>query len=177
MWETYEKQRPYNQFNVQDLTLVFTNNKSASVFIYFYFSKHLYGSIIALQWCVTFCFITKWISYTYISPHISSLLHLPPTLPIPPLQVVTEHWADLPVLCGCFPLAICFTFGSVYMSMPLSHFVSAIPSPAVSSSLFSKSTSLFLPCHQVCQYQFFRFHTCALAYGICFSPSELLHFV
>ena len=27
------------------------------------------------------------------------------------------------MLCGCFPLAIYFTFGSVYVSMPLSHFV------------------------------------------------------
>ena len=30
-----------------------------------FFFKHLYWSIIALQWCVSFCFITKWISYTY----------------------------------------------------------------------------------------------------------------
>ena len=67
--------------------------------------------------------------YVYIYPHIPSLLHLPPTLPIPPLWVVTKHGADLPVLCGCFPLAIYFTFGSVYMSMLLSHFVSAYPSP------------------------------------------------
>ena len=37
--------------------------------------------------------------------------------------MVTKHRADLPVLCSCFPLAIYFTFGSVYMSMPLSHFV------------------------------------------------------
>ena len=44
--------------------------------------------------------------------------------------MVTKHRADLPVLCGCFPLAICFTFGSVYMSMPLSHFVPAYPSPS-----------------------------------------------
>ena len=51
----------------------------------------------------------------YIYPHISSLLHLLPTLPIPPLQVVTKHRADLPVLCGCFPLAISFTSGSVYI--------------------------------------------------------------
>ena len=57
--------------------------------------------------------------YIYIYPHISSLLHLPPTLHIPPLQVVTKHQADLPVLCGCFPLAIYFTFGSVYMSSPI----------------------------------------------------------
>ena len=68
--------------------------------------------------------------YVYIYPHIPSLLHLPLTLPIPPLQVVTKHRADLPVLCGCFPLAIYFTFGSVYMSLPLSHFVPAYPSPS-----------------------------------------------
>ena len=68
--------------------------------------------------------------YIYIYPPICSLLRLPPTLPIPPLQVVTEQQADLPVLCGCFPLAIYFTFGSVYMSMPLSHFVPSYPSPS-----------------------------------------------
>ena len=74
--------------------------------------------------------------YIYIHPHISSLLRLPPTLPIPPLQVVTKHRADLPVLCGCFPLAIYFTFGSVYMSMPLSHFVPAtFPLPHVLKSI------------------------------------------
>ena len=68
--------------------------------------------------------------YIYIYPHISSLFHLPPTLPIPPLQVVTKHRADLPVLCSCFPLAIYFAFGSVYMSMPLSHFVPSYLSPS-----------------------------------------------
>ena len=53
-----------------------------------------------------------------------------PTPPIPPLYVITKHQADLPVLCSSFPLAIYFTFGSVYKSMPLSHFVPAYPSPA-----------------------------------------------
>ena len=67
--------------------------------------------------------------YIYTHPHTSSLLRLSPTLPIPPLQVITKYRADLPVLCSCFPLAIQFTFGSVYMSMPLSHFVPAYPSP------------------------------------------------
>ena len=42
--------------------------------------------------------------------------------------MVTKHQADLPVLCGCFPLAIYFTYGSVYMSVSLSHFVPAYPS-------------------------------------------------
>ena len=59
--------------------------------------------------------------YTYIPLSPPSCVSLPPPLPIPPLQVVTKHPADLPVLCGCFPPAIYFTFGSVYMSIPLSH--------------------------------------------------------
>ena len=44
--------------------------------------------------------------YAYKCPHIPSLLSLPPTLPIPPLQVVEKHRADLPVLCSCFPPSI-----------------------------------------------------------------------
>ena len=90
--------------------------------------------------------------YIYIYPHISSLLHLPPTLPIPPLQVVTKHRADLPVLCGCFPLVIYFTFGSVYISMPLSHFVPAYPSP----SLFPQVHSLHLRLYSCPAPRFFR---------------------
>ena len=91
----------------------------------------------------------------YIYSHISSLLHLPPTLPIPPPQLVTKHPADLPVLCGYFPLAIYFTFGSVYMSMPLS-LCPSLPFPLrVSSSPFSMSVYLFLSCPQVLQNHFF----------------------
>ena len=79
----------------------------------------------------------------YIYSHIPSLLHLPPTLPIPPLQVVTKHWADLPVLCGCFPLAIYFTFGNVYMSMLLSHFVPAYPAPSPCPQIHSLRLRLY----------------------------------
>ena len=81
--------------------------------------------------------------YIYIYPHIPSLLRLPPTLPIPPFQVVTKHQADLPVLCGCFPLAIYFTFGSVYMSMPLSHFGTAYPSPSPCPQVYSLRLHLY----------------------------------
>ena len=81
--------------------------------------------------------------YIYIYPHISSLLRLPPTLSIPPLQVVTKPRADLPVLCGCFPLAIYFTFGSIYKSMPLSHFVPADPRPSPCPQVHSQRLRLY----------------------------------
>ena len=79
-------------------------------FIYF-FTKwtvvFCFWSIIALQCCVSFCRTVKWISSmcTYI-PSLLDLPHLPH--PVPPLWVITEHWARLP----CFPLVICFIHGS-----------------------------------------------------------------
>ena len=81
--------------------------------------------------------------YIYTYPHNPSLLCLPPTLPIPPLQVDTKHRADLPVLCGCFPLAIYFTYGSVYMSTLLSHFVLAYPSPSLCPQVHSLRLCLY----------------------------------
>ena len=58
-----------------------------------FFFNHLYWSIIALQWCVSFCFITKWISYTYTYIPISppSCISLPPTLPISPLHLPPSY--------------------------------------------------------------------------------------
>ena len=81
--------------------------------------------------------------YVYIYPHIPSLLHLPPALPFPPLQVVTQHQADLPVLCSCFPLAIYFTFGCVYVSMLLSHFIPDYPFPSPCPQVHSLRLCLY----------------------------------
>ena len=81
--------------------------------------------------------------YAYIYPHIPSLLCLPPTLPISPLLVIKKHQADLPVECSCFPLAMYYTFGSVYMSTPLSHLVPAYPYPSPCTSVHSLHLRLY----------------------------------
>ena len=48
-----------------------------------------------------------------------------PGVPIPSLyrSSLTEHWAELPGLCRIFPLALCFTHGSIYLSVLLSWFI------------------------------------------------------
>ena len=91
--------------------------------------------------------------------HVSSLLN--PLLtphPIPSLQVVEEHQVEFPLLQSNFSLAICLTYANVYVSMLLYQFVTPFPSPTVSTRLFSMSVSLFLPCTQIHQYHFSRFH-------------------
>ena len=120
--------------------------------------------------------------YTYIPISLPSCISLPYTLPIPPLQVVTKHRADLPVLCGCFPLAIYFTFGSVYMSMTLSHFIPAYPSHSPCPQVHSLCLRLYsYPAPRFFRTIFFFFfhfkYICVLAYIIYFSLSDLFHSV
>ena len=84
------------------------------------------------------------------------LLPLPLTLRIssPPCLLFTSMFA-IPfgtVITSClfksFLTGFHVTFGSVYMSVLLSHFTPASSSPhLVSSSPFCMSASLFLPCH------------------------------
>ena len=63
--------------------------------------------------------------YKYTS--VPFLLNLPSTPhPIPALQVVTEHEAELPVTCSNFPLAILYMV--TYVSVLLSQFVPSSPS-------------------------------------------------
>ena len=50
----------------------------------------------------------KWVSSMYTC--ILFLLDIPPS--IPPLSVLTDPWAELPVLYSSFPLAIYFTHGT-----------------------------------------------------------------
>ena len=49
--------------------------------------------------------------------------------------------------------------------------------PAPPVTLFSMSASPLLLCKQICQDHPSRFHIYAFIYNICFSLSDLLHFV
>ena len=71
-------------------------------FFYFLFFKHLYWSIIALQWCVSFCFLTKWISYTYTYVPIS----LPSCVSLPPSLSHPSRWSQITELISlCYAAA------------------------------------------------------------------------
>ena len=109
--------------------------------------------------------------YIYIYPHISSLLHLPPTLPFPPLQVVTKHQADLPVLCGCFPLSIlhlvvyicpCHSLTSSQLTLPTPRVLKYILYVCVSTPVLPLGSSgpFFFQIPYICvsiRYLFFSF--------------------
>ena len=133
---------------VQRVCLFWRENRhqirvSVSPFIsYFFLTSSLEYSCFTMV-CQFLLYNKVNLLYIYLYPHIPSLLSLPPTLPFPPLQVDTKHGADLPVLCSCFPLAIYFTFGSVCMSMPLSHFIPAYPSPSPCPQVHSPRLHLY----------------------------------
>ena len=75
-------------------------------------------------------------------------------------------------------LILKMAFCSVYMSMPLSHFVPAYSSPSPCPQVHTLHLCLYsCPAPKSFRTFFFRFHKCVLAYSICFSLSDLLHSV
>ena len=87
--------------------------------------------------------------YTYIRISPRSCVSLPPSLSHPfrwtqsTKLISLSYAADLPELCSCFPLAIYFTSGSVYMSMPLCHFIPPSPSPSLCPQVHSLCLRLY----------------------------------
>ena len=115
---------------------------STSMILFFFSFLFLIGGELLYN-VVSSCYMTTWVSYKYV--HIPSLLHVPPIPPtVSALQVIREHWAELPVLHSSFPLASYFTYDTVYISLLLCQFVPFSPSLAVSSSSSSTSVSLLL---------------------------------
>ena len=118
--------------------------------------------------------------HIHISPY---LLSLPspshPPYPIPLGGHKAQSWS--PCAMRLLPTSYLFYIGSIYLSMPLSHFISAYPShfpcPQV-HSLHLHHYSYPVPRFFITFFFFFfRFHIYVLAYGICFSLSDLLHSV
>ena len=97
--------------------------------------------------------------YIYIYPHISSLLHFPPSHTSYPTPL-GHHKAPSCSPCAMQQLPTSYLFyiwQCIYVNAILSQCPS-LPFTSMTSSLFSTSASLFLPYHQVHQYHFSRFH-------------------
>ena len=97
--------------------------------------------IIALQCCVGFCHQHE----SAVSMHVFPP-SLPPfhgTSPSHRSRLSQSTRVELPGSHSKFPLAGCFTYGNLYVSMLLSEFVPPSPSPAVTTSLFSMSLHLY----------------------------------
>ena len=114
--------------------------------------------------------------HTYIPISPSSCISLPPSLSHP------SRWSQSTELISwCYAAAyhqLFYIWQCIYINATLSLCPSLLFPLPTSSSPFSRSASLFLSYHQVHQkHLFFRFHIYVLAYGICFSPSDLLHSV
>ena len=114
-------------------------------------------------------------SAIYMYTQIPSVLSLPPThCPVSPLKIIAEHQAELPVPHSSFPLAICFTYNSIYMSMLPSQFVPPSPSRCLHKSILY--ICICIPALQIgYQCRFSRFHIYVLIYNICFYLSDLRH--
>ena len=127
--------------------------------------------IIVLQYCIGFFHTTAWIShkYIYVPPTwtSSSILSHPSGL--------SEYRVELPVLHSSFPLAICFTYCTAYVSVLLSQCVLSSPSPTVSKVCFLHLSLCSCPVNRFISTVLSRFHTSTLIHDIYFSISDLRH--
>ena len=90
--------------------------------------------------CWFFCCTMKWISRMYT--YISFLLNLPPISHFHP--ALLEHQAELLATYSGFPIAISFTYSTVYISVPLlNHLASLLVYIPGSTTLKSMIMMLF----------------------------------
>ena len=108
---------------------------------YFFFNWR----IITLQYGVSFCHTLTWVSYR--DTCVPSLLNFPPSpTPSHTSRLSQSPRFELPASHSHFPLAVCFIYGNVYVSMLLFQFYLPLCSPSVYTSLFSMFASPLLPC-------------------------------
>ena len=123
------------------------SRKLEDVLYLFIFLIALYWSIIASQYCVSFCCTTKGISHIHTHVPISppSWASLPSSLSHP-----SRSSQNIQLISLCYAAAShqpTILHSVVYICRCYSHFTPASPSHPMSSSPFSMSTSLFLPCN------------------------------
>ena len=122
--------------------------------------------IIALQYCVGFCYTTTRISHRHT--YVSSFLNHPPTFQSIPLLYLSQSTGfELPASYSKFPLSILhiamYKRQCYFITLSIHHILS---SPPVSTSLFSMPVSPLLHWKYVHQYHHSRFHIYALIYSI-----------
>ena len=114
---------PHRSLQSSGLILILGSSTSAPLLkqLYFFFKFIFNRRIIALQSCVGFCHISRWISHRHT--YIPSLLNLLPASypPSHPSRLSQSTSFELPASYSTFPLAICFTYGNVYVLMLLSY--------------------------------------------------------
>ena len=111
--------------------------KAANDIFILWFFKLEDDCFTVLCWYLLCSNVSQLSVYIYSPP-----LEPPSHCPIPPLQLITEHWAELPVLCSGFALATYFVHGTIRMSALLSQFIPPSPSPTVSTTETQKTWHL-----------------------------------
>ena len=112
-----------------------------------FFLIDLYWSVTASQYCVSLCCTTKQISHMHTHILISppSWASLPSSLSHP-----SRSWQSSELFSLCYAAAShqpTILHSAVSICWCYSHFTQALLSHPMSSSPFSMSTSLFLPCN------------------------------
>ena len=132
--------------------------------------------ITTLQYCDWLCYISTWIGHrdTCVPP---SWIPFPPSSPPYPSGLSPSTSFGCPVSCIKHTLVICFTYGSVHVSVLFSQIIPPLPSPTKSKSLFPTFVSPLLLCMEYHQYRLSKFHIHVLICSICLSLYDLLHSV
>ena len=103
--------------------------------------------------------------FVYIHP---SLLDRSPSIPIPPIQVITEHRAELLVLYGSFPLlSVLHMVVYICQSSSPDLYPPPLPPPCADMSVLYLCVSI-LALEIGSSVHFSRVHIYALIYDICF---------
>ena len=119
------------------------NQNNIKIFLFFPFI-FISWRLLTLQYYSGFCHTLTWISHGFTCVPLPD----PPSrLPLHPIPLGLPSAPVLSTVSCIQPgLVICFTLGSILVSMLFSQNIPPLPSPTESKNLFCTSVSLFLFC-------------------------------